>query len=195
MAKKKSRSMRFALSWIGILLSLLLMTTFFMPIYQIDVGTGEQTKYVSLSGLELMEGITLTETDLVNLTTQVGNGEIDADTYLKKVAAYGMSQSDYVENKIATVASLIAAILGLIGVVFSIVALIRGGLGVGGIVTGVLMTLVSLAFIIPAFLAANRFTYTTINIAPWLALASSVLFLGCSIAGLVLKRRSVETEK
>lgn len=192
MDKKKFFTRSRILSIITLVLSILLISAFFMPVYKVETGYAAIPS-ITVNGIDLLQGANMTEEDVLRLSEKVMAGEIDQETAMKKMMAYSMSESDNTSYKIALISSIAVLLMGVIGLIVSIASLLKTGPATGSIVMGAFMTILSLLLIITAFMAVADFNEgegaVKVGISSWFAIISSLAYLGCAITGKIFRRQ------
>lgn len=197
MAKAKSGLVQKILSAVCLVLSLLLFTTLFMPTFGVKGAEGEDNS-ITLSTIDLVKGISASNEDLANATLTLLNPsaeESEREAALKLMTARGFAESEDASAYGATmIFSFAVSVLGLIGAIVSLVALLRKGPGMGTIILSVVTTILGVVLMICANSALSQLAVAgteTLNVGAgvWVALVSTIAVTACAITGKVLRKK------
>ena len=178
MTKGKHFGARLA-SGICLILSILLLTTLFMPVY----SGGENS--VAVSHFDIVTSTSYSPAELLEFTGKAALGDEGA---AKVLLARGIAETDDSNLVLTMVAHVAVLILSLIALIVSIVGVCRRGAGGGSIAMGVLLLLASIAMILFAFMVKDSVGLTPAA-GVYVALISGLALLGTSITGKVLRNR------
>lgn len=199
MAKKgKKTGVSFITSIICLVLSVLLVTTFFMPTYT----EGAEDNKVAYNGVVLTQAMFMDEDDAKEAATNSINvlkyDEAEREEFAKLVSAYNYANDE--ENagfKTSIIFNWVVLLAGVAGIVFSILALLNKGNSLGLIISALVGVVVTVVLVILTTSYAG-YVYDKVVIKDlatlaagagvWVALASSVLSLGSAVAGKFLKK-------
>lgn len=188
MAKAKSGLVQKILSAVCLVLSLLLFTTLFMPTFGVISASGEENA-MTLSTVEILQGSFMSNEDLLKLTLE------DAEKGLKMVTAKALGEAEDAASYGASIIfSIGISVLGLIGAIVSLVALLRKGPGMGTIILSVVTTILGVVLMICANSALSQLAVAgteTLNVGAgvWVALVSTIAVTACAITGKVLRKK------
>ena len=178
MTKGKHFGARLA-SGICLILSILLLTTLFMPVY----SGGEDG--VAVSHFDIVTSTTYSSEEIVEF---IGKAALGDEGAAKVLLARGIAETDDSNLVLTMVAHVAVLILSLIALIVSIVGVCRRGAGGGSIAMGVLLLLASIAMIVFAFMVKDSVGLTPAA-GVYVALISGLALLGTSITGKVLRKR------
>lgn len=197
MAKKKKGGASFIVSIICLVLSVLLVATFFMPTFAEKTEDGY--KY---NGVVLTQAFFMDEDDAkeagVNALNVVKYNEEEREDFARSVAAYTyLNNEENAGFKIAVVANWFVVIAGVAGIILSVLALLNKGNGLGLIIAALVGTVAGVALLICASSFAN-YIYDTalikdlatlsVGAGTWIAMISAVVTTGAAVAGKVMKK-------
>lgn len=198
MAKKgKKGGVSLIVSIICLVLSVLLITTFFMPTF--TEGTDEKVSY---NGVTLTQAMFMSEDDAeeaaLNAVNALKYNEDERADYARLVAAYEYAHDEDNAGFATTIVlNWFVLLVGVVGTVLSVLNLLGKDLSkalIGVSAVGVVLT------IVVAILATGyaKYVYDEVLVKDWatlaagagvwVALASSVLTLGTAVTGKILKK-------
>lgn len=198
MAKKgKKGGVSLIVSIICLVLSVLLITTFFMPTF--TEGTDEKVSY---NGVTLTQAMFMSEDDAeeaaLNAVNALKYNEDERADYARLVAAYEYAHDEENAGFATTIVlNWFVLLVGVVGTVLSVLNLLGKDLSkalIGVSAVGVVLT------IVVAILATGyaKYVYDEVLVKDWatlaagagvwVALASSVLTLGTAVTGKILKK-------
>lgn len=178
--KEKNLFSRLA-SGLCLLLSILLITTFFMPVYKISLPASELVEKESSVSFSNFDIIMATTYD--SFEDYIGQ---DAEETLTKLAAYSAAKSDDQTLLFVVMAHAVLIVLSLIALIVSIVGVCKRGTGAGSITMGVLLTLVGILFAVFVNMTENYSMASGV----YVALVFSIVFLVLSIVGKILRTKN-----
>ncbi|MBQ2864119.1 MAG: hypothetical protein IJE91_01480 [Clostridia bacterium] len=198
MAKKgKKGGVSLIVSIICLVLSVLLITTFFMPTF--TEGADEKVSY---NGVTLTQAMFMSEDDAeeaaLNAVNALKYNEDERADYARLVAAYEYAHDEDNAGFATTIVlNWFVLLVGVVGTVLSVLNLLGKDLSkalIGVSAVGVVLT------IVVAILATGyaKYVYDEVLVKDWatlaagagvwVALASSVLTLGTAVTGKILKK-------
>ncbi len=199
MAKKgKKVGVSVITSIICLVLSLLMIATFFMPTF-VD---GNDDNKVAYNGVTLTQAAFMSEEDceeaLANSLNIVKYNEEEREEFGRLVAAYTYANNE--DNggfKAAAILNIAVLIVGAVGAVFSVISLLKKKTNLGliiatlvGVVAAIALTIVStgfVSFVYEEALIKDLVTLTT-GAGVWIALVGAVLACASAVAGKVAKK-------
>ncbi len=202
MAKSKSKAKKQTkiVSAICLLLSVLLLVTFFMPTYTKTVG---DTTY-TYNGITMLQGASMSDEDAAKLTLETTgsgiSGILGNDTSkevkakAQKLHAYKMyHDEDAGAYKVTVYLNIAVLVAGAVLMVASLLSLLTGKLSLFDLIAGLFAVVVSVVLMICAGVASKYFTTNVstmaMGVGVWFAMISSVLALGSQAVGkFVLKK-------
>ena len=177
MTKGKRFGARLA-SGICLILSILLLTTLFMPVY----SGGEDG--VAVSNFDV---VTSTSYSTEEMTEYLAKSMLGDKAAAKIVMARLIAETDDSSLVFTIIAHAVLVILSLIALIVSIVGVCRRGAGGGSIAMGVLLLLVSILMLVFTLMVKD-----SLELIPaagvYVALVSALALLGTSITGKVLRK-------
>ena len=197
MAKKKKGLASLIISLICLVLSMLLIATFFMPTFAEKTEDGY--KY---NGVVLTQAFFMSEDDLKETTVNAADffeySEEEREEFAKTIFAYSyLHDEESAGFKLATITNWVVIVVGAVGVILSVLALINKGNGLGLIFTALLAVIGSAALLILASTYSNHvyeaafikdLATLSVGVGTWIAMVSSVLLFGTSVAGKIIKK-------
>lgn len=195
--KGKKGGVSLIVSIICLVLSVLLITTFFMPTF--TEGTDEKVSY---NGVTLTQAMFMSEDDAeeaaLNAVNALKYNEDERADYARLVAAYEYAHDEENAGFATTIVlNWFVLLVGVVGTVLSVLNLLGKDLSkalIGVSAVGVVLT------IVVAILATGyaKYVYDEVLVKDWatlaagagvwVALASSVLTLGTAVTGKILKK-------
>lgn len=179
MTKRRSNVFAKVASAVCLVLSILLLSTFFMPVhYAGDTG-------VSFSNFDVVIATTYTTEDAIELTAQSALGNKDAQ---RKLFSYTAMKTEDENLTMTLIAHAIVVALSLASIIVSIVGICKRGAGIGSVVMSLLIVLACVLFTVFAFMTTDSLQ-SKVASGVYVALASAVVLLVTSITGKVLRKR------
>ena len=197
-SKKSKNKSSIIINVICLILSALLVATFFMPTYT----TGLEDNKSAFNGVVLTQAMFMSEEDVQQATENSLNflkyNEEERTDYANLVEAYAhIHNEDNTGFKFSIIVNWMVLIAGIVCAVISLFALIGKANGLGLIISTLVGVAASVALLIltttyakavyDASLIKDLVTITA-GAGVWVALASSVLACGASITGKFLKK-------
>lgn len=193
MAKSKFFTVPKILSLVCLVLSILLLTTFFMPTYTLKIGE-EKT---NLSGVELIQSAFLDDEGAAKMlasSMDLRKSESERKTALKIFTAYGFTKANDAEAYGTSIMLNIAILLiSVVGIIVSLWGFFKKGPGIGAIITNAIIAICALTFVICVLVAVGNLNGESTNVVgsgagAWIAAVSAVGLIGCSIVGKLLNK-------
>lgn len=199
MAKKgKKAGTSLICSIICLVLSLLMIATFFMPTYT----DGTEDNKVSYNGVTLTQAAFMSEEDceeaLANSLNIIKYNEEEREEYGRLVAAYAYANNEDNSNfKTSAVVNLAVLAVGVLGVVFSIISLLKKNTGLAlvittlvGAVVAVVLTILTTGYANYIYEQALIKDLATLSAGAgvWVCLASAILACGSALVGKTAKK-------
>lgn len=197
MAKAKSGLVQKILSAVCLVLSLLLFTTMFMPTYGVISASGEKNA-MTLSTVEILQGSFMSDEETAQALIDSMNpllSEAEREKALKLITARSLGETEDAASYGASILfSIGISVLGLIGAIVSLIALLRKGPGMGTIILSFVTTVVGVILMIVSYTALDQLAVAgtrTMNVGAgvWVALVSTIAVTACAITGKVLRKK------
>ncbi len=196
MSKKSKFSKAKIFSIVTLALSILIALTFFMPMYKIDTSdSGPLGAEITVSGMDLLKASTLTDEDVLKLSAKLlAADESEKKQIYKQLMSYSINQADEASATLALLSMIAAIIIAVIGLITSIVTLLRKGAGTGTIVYGAFMLLFTIALAFFTFVAVSDLNQNTeilsVGLGVWIALISGIATLTVAIISKALTAKA-----
>lgn len=199
MAKKGNKTgVSVICSIICLVLSILMIATFFMPTFV----EGKDDNKVAYNGVTLTQAMFMSEEDceeaLANSLNVIKYNEEEREEFGRMVAAYAYANNeDNAGFKTAAIFNIVVLVAGVVGAAFSVVSLLKKKTNLAliiatlaGAVAAVVLTIVSTgfaSFVYEEALIKDLVTLTA-GTGVWIALVSSILACASAVAGKVVKK-------